>query len=85
VMPFVAGSSGLPFRTFVAWSAPACVLWSVIYVPVYALAGASLRDGNGASTVALTSVVVAVVLFVATATAQRLRRRRVDGNVAHLD
>lgn len=54
VTPFVVGVNGFPFRRFVAWSAPSCLLWSAIYVTTYSLASSSLRQGDGVVGVLLT-------------------------------
>lgn len=34
VVPMTAGMSKMPYRTFMAWTAPACTLWAFIYVSV---------------------------------------------------
>jgi membrane-associated protein len=38
LVPLTVGMSGYPYRRFLAWTAPACVLWASIYIPVTALA-----------------------------------------------
>ena len=32
VVPLVCGMSRMRYRTFIAWTAPACILWTLIYV-----------------------------------------------------
>ncbi len=43
LMPVTAGASGFPYRRFMAWTAPACVLWALVYVSVGTVAGSSYR------------------------------------------
>lgn len=67
VVPLVAGMSEMRYRTFIAWTAPACVIWSSAYVSVSALAAASYTDLvgrlNGASFV-FVGIIVAFLLIV---------------------
>lgn len=44
LMPVTAGASGFPYRRFMAWTAPACVLWALVYVSVGTVAGSSYRQ-----------------------------------------
>lgn len=78
VTPFVVGANDYPFLRFVAWSAPACVLWSAVYVPLYAVASSSLRDDNGSPFLGGVLVVVGLVLFAGASLAQRFIQRRHD-------
>lgn len=77
VMPFAAGLSGLAPWTFVRWAASAAVLWSALYVPVYAVAGSSLRDGSTAGPVSVAFAGVGLVAFLGCTLVQRRIRRRV--------
>ncbi len=43
-VPMIAGTSGVPYRAFLAWTAPACLLWSAAYVTVGSLAATVFRD-----------------------------------------
>lgn len=43
LMPVTAGASGFPYRRFMAWTAPACLAWALIYVSVGTVAGSSYR------------------------------------------
>lgn len=80
VTPFVVGVNAFPFRRFVAWSAPSCVLWSAIYVTIYALASSSLRSQDGSPVVGVVLALLGAVLFGAAVLAQfiieRCRRRQ---------
>ena len=42
LVPVTVGASDIPYRRFLAWSVPACVLWAAIYVSVGTVAGLSL-------------------------------------------
>ena len=43
LIPVTVGASHYPYRRFMAWTAPACVLWASIYVSVGQAAGSSYR------------------------------------------
>lgn len=43
LIPVTVGASHYPYRRFLAWTAPACVLWAAIYVSVGQAAGASYK------------------------------------------
>lgn len=76
VTPFVVGVHAFPFRRFVAWSAPSCVLWSAIYVTIYALASSSLRSEGGSSVAGVVLALLGAALFGAAVLAQFLIERR---------
>lgn len=44
VVPMTAGMTAMPYRTFMAWTAPACALWSFIYVSVGSGAAETYRE-----------------------------------------
>jgi membrane protein DedA with SNARE-associated domain len=44
IIPLTVGMSRMRYRTFMAWTVPACVIWSFAYVSVGALAAGSYRD-----------------------------------------
>jgi len=44
LIPLTVGMSLMRYRTFMAWTAPACVLWAFSYVSVGALAAGSYRE-----------------------------------------
>lgn len=76
VTPFVVGANAFPFRRFVAWSAPSCVLWSAIYVTIYAMASSSLRTENGSPIVGAALALLGAALFGAAVLAQFVIERR---------
>jgi membrane-associated protein len=63
VMPFVVGLNDFPFRKFVAWSIPAALGWSAIYVTVYSVASAPLRDGSASPALAVGLMAVGALFF----------------------
>jgi membrane-associated protein len=44
VVPMTAGMSKMPYRTFMAWTAPACALWAFIYVSLGSGAAETYRE-----------------------------------------
>ncbi len=44
LIPLTVGMSAMRYRTFLAWTAPACVLWALAYVSVGSLAAGSYRE-----------------------------------------
>ncbi len=44
LIPLTVGMSPMRYRTFMAWTAPACVLWAFAYVSVGSLAAGSYRE-----------------------------------------
>lgn len=44
LVPLTVGMTGYPYRRFLAWTAPASVLWAAIYVTVSSLAAGTYRD-----------------------------------------
>lgn len=43
LVPVTVGMSEYPYRRFLAWTAPACLVWGVVYVSVGTAAGHSYR------------------------------------------
>jgi membrane protein DedA with SNARE-associated domain len=44
LVPLTVGMSGYPYRRFLAWTIPACVIWSTLYVTVASVAAGSYRE-----------------------------------------
>ncbi len=44
LVPLTVGMSGYPYRKFLAWTLPACVLWSAIYITIAAGAAETYRE-----------------------------------------
>lgn len=75
VTPFVVGVHSFPFHRFIAWSAPACILWSAVYITIYALASSSLRSANGSPVVGALLAFLGAFLFGTAVLAQFLFER----------
>lgn len=82
LVPLTVGMSGYSYRRFLAWTAPACVLWSTLYVTVTASAASYFRDLSDSLHYAGYLFVGAIVVFlVLVYLAKRLIQRR---EAAHL-
>lgn len=44
LVPLTVGMSGFSYRRFLAWTVPACTLWSILYVSVAAAAAGTYRE-----------------------------------------
>ncbi|MBB5640909.1 DedA family protein, partial [Cryobacterium roopkundense] len=44
VIPLTVGMSSMRYRTFMAWTVPACILWSLAYVSVGSAAAGGYRE-----------------------------------------
>ncbi|MFF2485160.1 DedA family protein [Microbacterium sp. NPDC058062] len=44
LVPLTVGMSGYPYRRFLAWTVPACVIWTTLYISVAALAAGTYRE-----------------------------------------
>lgn len=44
LVPLTVGMSGYAYRRFLAWTAPACILWATLYVSVAAAAAGTFRE-----------------------------------------
>ncbi|WP_292832033.1 VTT domain-containing protein [Microbacterium sp.] len=44
LVPLTVGMSGFAYRRFLAWTAPACVVWAIAYVSVAAAAAGTYRE-----------------------------------------
>ncbi len=75
VTPFVVGITAFPFRRFIAWSAPSCILWSATYVTVYALASSTLRSEGGSPVVGAFLGLLGALLFGVAVLAQLIIER----------
>jgi membrane-associated protein len=47
LVPLVVGTSAMRYRTFIAWTAPACAVWAGIYITVGSVAAGSYRRLEG--------------------------------------
>jgi len=44
LVPLTVGMSGYSYRRFLAWTVPACIIWSTLYVTVAAVAAGTYRE-----------------------------------------
>lgn len=44
LVPLTVGMSGYPYRRFLAWTIPACVIWATLYISVAAVAAGTYRE-----------------------------------------
>jgi membrane-associated protein len=44
LVPLTVGMSGFRYRRFLAWTAPACIAWSALYISIAALAAGTYRE-----------------------------------------
>lgn len=67
LVPLVVGSSAMRYRTFIAWTVPACTIWALIYISVGSFAAGSYRSLEGqlrwAGLIFLGIIVVALVIL----------------------
>lgn len=64
VIPLTVGMSRMPYRTFLAWTVPACVVWTLAYVSVGAAAAGGYRMLSDRLHVAGYLFVAVIALFV---------------------
>jgi membrane-associated protein len=83
LVPLVVGSSAMRYRTFIAWTVPACTVWAVTYIAVGAFAAGSYRSLEGqlqwAGAIFVGIIVVALaILFLIRRLLQRAESRHMD-------
>jgi membrane-associated protein len=83
LVPVTVGMSTMRYRRFIGWTAPACLIWALIYVSIGALAAGSYRaldtSLNGAGYVFLGIIVVfLVVVFVVRRQLSRAEERHME-------
>lgn len=83
LVPLTVGMSGYSYRRFLAWTAPACLIWSSLYISVAALAAGTYRelaDTLHSAGYIFVGVLVAflVLVYVGKKVIERLERRHLD-------
>jgi membrane protein DedA with SNARE-associated domain len=63
LVPLTAGAGEMGYRRFIAWTAPACVIWATLYVTFGTLAAGSVRELAGQIHFIGYLFVAAVVVF----------------------
>lgn len=64
LVPVTVGMSNMPYRRFIAWTTPACILWAFAYVTFGSVAAVSYRELASSLHFAGYLFVGAIVLFV---------------------
>jgi membrane-associated protein len=87
LVPLVVGTSPMRYRTFIAWTAPVCTVWALLYVSIGTLAAGSYRQLerqiNGAGYILIAIIVVAlVVMFFIRRALQRNEAKHMDATSA---
>jgi membrane protein DedA with SNARE-associated domain len=86
LIPLTVGTSPMRYRTFVAWTTPACILWALAYVSVGAAAAGSYRelaDRLHQAGYVFVGIIVAFALVVVVV--KKLLHRREERHMAHPD
>lgn len=83
LVPLTVGMSEYPYRRFLAWTVPACIVWSTLYISVAAVAAGTYRELadqlHYAGYVFVGVIVLFLILiFVAKKIIQRVERRHLD-------
>ena len=65
LVPLTVGMSGYPYRRFLAWTAPACVIWSALYISVASVAAGTYREVADRVHYAGYIFVAVIVVFIA--------------------
>ncbi len=86
LIPLTVGMSTMRYRKFLAWTAPACLLWSTAYVSVGWLAAGSYRQVSGQLHFAgYLFVGIIVVFLVAVTLVKRTVSRTQEHHMRHPD
>ena len=85
LVPLTVGMTGYPYRRFLAWTAPACILWATIYVSVSSAAAGTYRDLADSAHYAGYIFVGAIALFILAIylgkkVLHRIERRHMDAD-----
>ena len=68
VIPLTAGTTAMRYRSFMAWTTPACIIWAFLYVSIGSGAAGTYRDLQSSFSYAgwvFISIVVASIVLVA--------------------
>jgi membrane protein DedA with SNARE-associated domain len=83
LVPLTVGMSGYPYRRFLAWTIPACVIWATLYISVAAVAAGTYRELadqlHYAGYIFVAIIVVFLLLvFVSKKVIERAERKHLD-------
>lgn len=87
LVPLTVGMSGYPYRRFLAWTTPACIIWASLYISVAAAAAGTYRELSQSIHFAGYLFVGVIALFlvlvvVAKKVIERVERRHLRGDTA---
>jgi membrane protein DedA with SNARE-associated domain len=85
LVPLTVGMSGYSYRRFIAWTLPACLLWTTLYVSIAAGAAHSYRELADSAHYAGYVFVGVIVLFVLAVYAAKRIIARVEHRHMHED
>ncbi|MDE0547005.1 DedA family protein [Microbacterium sp. C7(2022)] len=90
LVPLTVGMTSYPYRRFLAWTLPACVVWAAVYIPVAALAAGTYRELadqlHFAGYLFVAAIVVlVVVVVVAKKLVHRLEARHMEQDEADME
>ena len=83
LVPLTVGMSGYPYRRFLAWTVPACVIWATLYISVASVAAGTYRQLadqlHSAGYIFVAIIVVFLVLgFVTKKIIERAERKHLE-------
>lgn len=86
LVPVTVGMSTMPYRRFIAWTAPACVVWAFAYVTVGSVAAGGFREQSARLHAAGYIFVAAIAVFALLALlGKKLLERSEARHMAHED
>lgn len=86
VVPATAGIAGMSYRKFMAWTAPACIIWALAYVSAGAIATASYQQlSQQLSWAGYIFIAIIVVFFVVVWFVKRWLSRRFADDITTPD
>ncbi len=90
LVPLTVGMSGYSYRRFLAWTTPACIVWTALYISVAATAAGTYRElSESISSAAYIFVGIIVVflvaVFVGKKILERIERRHLAEDHDHIE
>lgn len=88
LVPLTVGMSGYSYRRFLAWTLPACIVWTTLYISVAAVAAGTYRELSdtihSAGYIFVGVIVLFLVLvFIGKKVIERVERKHLDADAAH--
>ncbi|KIU02477.1 DedA family protein [Frigoribacterium sp. MEB024] len=86
LIPLTVGTSPMRYRTFLTWTAPACILWALAYVSVGAAAAGSYRElADGLHQAGYVFVGIIAVFVLLVVVVKKVLHRREERRMARPD